>query len=310
MAKLRPGKKTSRRIPKTQPLTLEFGRKSSDTRSHLRPATMDFASLMSKQISKSSGSDTKKEPKSDASSTTTTTPTAGPKKFINRREAEAAREAAYRAEQAALESERAAKAAAKRRREEDAAEEAKVREEKRRRLAEESRLRREEKEAEEERARRKRLGLPELPPPGAAGAEGDGAEDEGDDDGADIPEEELIAKLREMGQPVALFGESHLAKLKRFRRLTGPVMDTTGPIATTLAAVEEKDMKVSDTVPKASDKAARKWLYRQLTSYFNMVLREWEIALAKEGNRDTSASKAAISAMLSSKETMKPVCSE
>lgn len=266
---------------------------------------------MAKQISKTTSNSNKKSPPTPKSPTASPSaaapsPAAGPKKFISRREAEAAREAAYLAEQSRLEAERAARAATKRRREDEAADEAKAREEKRRRLAEESRLRREQREAEEERARRKRLGLPELPPPGA-GEEGDGAGDEDDEDGGDVPEEELVEKLRGMGEPVALFGESHAARLRRFRRLTGPVMDTTGPIATTLVSVEEKDMKVPDTVPKVADKAGRKWLYRQLASYFNMVLREWEIALAKEGNRDTSAAKAAVNAMLSSKETMKPV---
>ncbi len=66
-------------------------------------------------------------------------------------------------------------------------------------------------------------------------------------------------------------------------------------------------MKVPGRLPPVEDKKARRYLFRQLTSYFNMVLREWEEALAKEGARDTYASKAAISAMVSSKETMRPL---
>ncbi|KAL1875750.1 hypothetical protein VTK73DRAFT_9811 [Phialemonium thermophilum] len=271
---------------------------------------MDFAALMSQQISKATAK-TSPPPQASSPSPTpepaATSTSANSTKYISRRELEEARRRAYLEEQRAIEAERAAKAAAKRKREEEAAQEAKAREEKRRRLAEESRRRREEKEAEEERARRRRLGLPELPPrsvsPGTS-KEGTPA----DDDGEDVPDDELVVKLREMGEPAILFGESHAARLRRFRKLTGQmVVYNAGPIPTTLAPVEEKDMKVSGTVPKPEDKAERKWLYRQLASYFNMVLREWEIALAKEGNRDTFAGKAAYNAMVSSKETMKPL---
>jgi pre-mRNA-splicing factor 18 len=78
---------------------------------------------------------------------------------------------------------------------------------------------------------------------------------------------------------------------------------TKGPIPTSLELVEEKDMKV-DTVPE--DKEGRKFLFRQLASYFTMVLTEWEEALVKE-KRDTFASKAAYNAMVQSKENMTPV---
>ncbi|KAI0543456.1 hypothetical protein F4679DRAFT_568674 [Xylaria curta] len=250
---------------------------------------MDFASLMSSEIAKAKPTD---------SSTT-----AKSKKYIRRSEAEAQREAAYLAEQAALEEKRAAKASEKRRREEEAAEEAQIREDRRRKLAEETRRRREEAAAEEERARRKRLGLPELP------AKEDSAED-GDEEGEeDIPDEELSSKLRDLGEPVILFGETHRARLKRYRRLTTVV--TSGPIPTTLQLVEEKDMKVSaDAVPQ--DKEGRRYLFRQLASYFTMVLREWESALAREQREQsqeetTFASKAAINAMVSSRANMVPL---
>ncbi|KAM3068721.1 hypothetical protein ACMFMG_010898 [Clarireedia jacksonii] len=234
---------------------------------------MDFASLMAKEISK------KVESTGDSS-----------KKYMKRSEIEAERQAKYLAEQRAIEAEREAKLAQKRKREDEEAEAARVREEKRRRLAEESRRQREEREAEEERKRRKRLGLPEL-------VKEDSQEVEEDD----IKDEELIQKLREMGHPAKLFGETHKQRLKRYRKL-GIVM-TTGPIPTTLQLVEEKDMKV-DTVPK--DEEGRKYLFRQLASYFTMVLTEWEQALEKE-KRDTFASKAAYNAMVQSKENMTPL---
>jgi hypothetical protein len=120
----------------------------------------------------------------------------------------------------------------------------------------------------------------------------------------DIEDAVLVGRLREMGEPARLFGEGHRQRLRRFRRL-GMVM-TRGPIPTTLELVEERDMKV-DKVPPVEDKEARKWLYRQLASYFTMVLREWEDALSREEKRDTFASKAAFGAMVQSKENMTPV---
>ncbi|KAL2188670.1 hypothetical protein L209DRAFT_751700 [Thermothelomyces heterothallicus CBS 203.75] len=276
---------------------------------------MDFASLMSQEISKAKGGS------GSGSGSGSSTGGGEQKKYISRREAEEARRAAYLAEQKRLEEERAAKAAAKRRREEEAAQEARAREEKRRRLAEEARLRREAKEAEEERARRRRLGLPEVPPvkQGEDGGEGDkkkaeegGDEDDLDGDGedaGDIAEEELVKKLRELGEPAILFGENHAARLMRYRKVSrgGALAAAAGPIATTLVPVEEKDMKVPDKVPPASDKKARRFLYRQLASYFNMVLREWEAALARENNADTFAGQAARNAMTSSKDSMRPL---
>jgi pre-mRNA-splicing factor 18 len=234
---------------------------------------MDFASLMSKEISKSKAS--ANEPS---------------KKYMKRSEIEAERQAKYLAEQRAIEAEREAKLAQKRKRDEEEADANRAREEKRRKLAEESRRRREEQEAEEERARRKRLGLPELV-----------KEESVEVDEDDINDDELFQKLRAMGEPVKLFGETHKQRLRRFRKL-GTVM-TKGPIPTSLELVEEKDMKV-ETVPK--DAEGKKFLFRQLASYFTMVLKEWEEALEKE-KRDTFASKSAYNAMVQSKENMTPV---
>lgn len=247
---------------------------------------MDFASLMSAQISKA------RQTTPPSSSSSTPQPE---KKYQKRSEIEAERRAAYVAQQLALEAEKEAKAAAKRKREDDEAEAAREREEKRRRLAEESRRKREEAEKAEERARRKRLGLPDLPEEGEKKDEDDKEED-------DIPDEELVEKLRGMGEPAKLFGESHKQRLSRYRKL-GIVMSA-GPIPTTLELVEEKDMKV-EKVPE--DAEGKKYLFRQLASYFTMVLREWEKALEKE-KRDTFASRAAYNAMVQSKENMTPVC--
>lgn len=255
---------------------------------------MDFASLMSAELAKASPKSTNNDDNNTSSSSS--------KKYIRRSEAEAQREAAYRAEQKALEEKRAAKAAEKRKREEEAVEEARAREEKRRKLEEETRRRREEQAAEEERLRRKRLGLPELPAQENSNGSREGSE--AADGEEDIPDEELVEKLRELGHPVTLFGETHRGRLRRYRKLTTVV--TSGPIPTTLRLVDEKDMKISDEIPQ--DKAGRAYLFRQLASYFTMVLREWEVALAREeGTRDTFAGKAAVNAMVSSRENMVPL---
>ncbi|KFA52770.1 hypothetical protein S40293_00913 [Stachybotrys chartarum IBT 40293] len=240
---------------------------------------MDFAALMGKELGKSS-----KSASTD-------------KKYLKRSEVEAQRKAAYEAEQRALEQDREARAAAKRKREEEAALDKAARDEKRRKLAEESRKRQEERDLEEERARRKRLGLPDLPD----GAQ-DAAQDDVEVDDEDIPDEELLGKLRALGEPVKLFGETHKSRLRRYRRLTTVV--TQGPIPTTLQLVEEKDMKVDEKVPK--DKSGRKWLFRQLASYFTLVLTEYQKAMDAEKS-DTTAGKQAYNAMVQTRENMKPL---
>ena len=243
---------------------------------------MDFAALMGKELSKS------KKPAADEGD--------NKKKFLKRSEVEAERQKAYLAEQAALEKERERKAAAKRKLEEDTAAEKEARDEKRRKLAEESRRRREDQEWEEEQAKRRRLGLPEQERPADTDEDADGAAA-----ADDVPDEELVAKLRELGHPAVLFGESHAARLRRYKKASTVLTD--GPIPTTLRLVEEKDMKV-DAVPEG--KEAREWLYRQLASYFTMVLSTYQRAMEQE-RRETTASKTAYSAMLQTIENMKPV---
>ncbi|KAG5981101.1 hypothetical protein E4U55_003315 [Claviceps digitariae] len=243
---------------------------------------MDFASLMSKQLSKA---------KAPSSSNTD-------KKYLKRVDLEEERVKAYIAEQKALEKEREARVEAKRKREEDLASELAAREEKRRRLAEESRKLREQKEEEEERARRKRLGLPDLVVK-KKGNDGDEGDREGGDD---IPEEELRKKLRELGHPAVMFGESHTARVRRYRKLT--TVMSKGPIPTTLELVQEQEMRLDGKVPK--DKDGRKWLFRQLASYFSMVLAAYERTMEEERN-DTSASKTAYNVMVQTRENMKPL---
>lgn len=245
---------------------------------------MDFASLMSKEIAKA-------KPES-----ATASPVAS-KKYVRRAEVETERQKAYLAEQQAVEEKRAAKAAEKRKRDDEAAEEERTRGEKRRKIEEDTRLRREEAAKEEERKRRKRLGLPELKEEDSADALADGEEDD------DMPDADLVEKLRTLGEPAVLFGESHRARLRRYRKLTTVV--SKGPIPTTLQLLDEKDMKVDGSMP--TDKEGRKYLFRQLASFFTMVLREWGQALAQEERRDTFESRAAMNAMVQSRDNMAPL---
>ncbi|KAI3120434.1 hypothetical protein CBS147330_8198 [Penicillium roqueforti] len=259
---------------------------------------MDFAALMSKEISKAKGSDSSKP---SAKDTAKSSPVPA-KKYMRRGDVEAARIQAYKEEQERLAREREERMANKRKLEDEEADRNREREEKKRRLAEESKTRREQEESAKERERRRRLGLPELPENTPA----DGDEEE------DIEEEELIAKLRELNAPIILFGEDYRARLRRYRRLVQRAAIpkkkvTDGPIPTTLEPVPGGQMIIPAKIPK--DQEGRLFLFRQLGSYFNMVLSEWELALAKRdvSVRESFQGKQAFNAMIQSRENMTPL---
>lgn len=264
---------------------------------------MDFAALMSKEISKAKGPENSK--KTDASKNEPAT-SGSTKKYLRRGEEEAARIAAYNEEQVQLQKEREDRQAKKRKLEEEEADKRRERDEKKQRLAQESKKRREEEEEAAERERRQRLGLPELPAKKDADDKtGGGAEEE------DIEEEDLLEKLRTMNEPAKLFGENHRARLGRYRRLVQRAATleklTDGPIPTTLEPVPGGQMIISATIPKEAD--GRQFLLRQLGSYFNMILSEWELALMKRdvAVRQSSQGKQAYNAMLQSRENLKPL---
>ncbi len=255
---------------------------------------MDFASLMSAQISKG------------GRAPTTTKAAESNTKYLKRAEIEAQRQQAYLDEQAAIQREREAKLSKKRKLEEEEATRNAERDEKRRRLAEDSKTRREEEDAKKERARRKRLGLPELLD--KTQEETEGSPSQGDRN--DIPDEELLPKLRALDEPAILFGETHLQRLRRYRTLTTIVStptQTTGPIPTTLTLVPEAEMKVPSTVPK--DPSDRLFLFRQLASYFTMILTEWTTALSARAPsiKQSHQGKTAHNAMLQSLTNMIPL---
>lgn len=256
---------------------------------------MDFAALMAKEISKAKGSDSN-TPKSDKES-----PAASTKKYLRRGEQESARVEAYNKEQQELAREREERISTKRKLEEEEAARNRERDEKKRRLAEESKAKREQEEATKERERRRKLGLPEL-----IENTPDGETEE------DIPEEELIQKLRDMQAPVRLFGEDYRGRLRRYRRLVRQAAIpkkkiTDGPIPTILEPVSGGQMIIPSQIPKDHDN--RLFLFRQLGSYFNMVLSEWELALAKRDItvRDSFQGKQAYNAMIQSRENMTPL---
>lgn len=255
---------------------------------------MDFAALMSKEISKSSSS-------SVATNESTKT-------YLRRADLEAQRQEAYLKDQQALQREREEKLRQKRKHEEEEGIRTQEREQKRIRLAEQSRIRREADEKEKERARRKRLGLPDLPSENQESTE-DRPTREG---GEDIHDEELFSLLRTLKEPITLFGETHKQRLRRYRRLTALELNSQpaqsdGPIPTTLVLVPEADMKVPLTVPRDQD--GRSFLFRQLASYFTMVLIEWELALSQRPKsvKESFQGKAAYNAMVQSRENMRPL---
>lgn len=254
---------------------------------------MDFAKLMSAQIKKGKES-------APASSSQD-------KKFLKRSEVEAQRQAAYQAQQEAADRARRDKLERKRKAEEEHAEREVERQEKRRRLAEESRRIREEEEDAEERRRRKRLGLPDLPP----------MKRDEDENSTPVPaeedldEEELVRKLRALNEPARVFGETHKQRLKRYQKRVGAdslaAIMTDGPIPTTLQLVPERDMKVDPKVPK--DNEGREFLFRQLASYFTMVLKEWEVTLSRRDLevKESYQGRQAYDAMIQARENMRPL---
>lgn len=265
---------------------------------------MDFAALMSKEISKSKG-DEKGDKKG------TEKGTEKDKKYVRRGDQEAARIAAYNEEQERQRQEREERLTQKRKLEDEEAERRRERETKKQKLADDSRKKREEDEANRERERRKKLGLPELPPQRTGSAEAT-PETEDQKEQEDIPDDELTRKFREFNEPVCLFGETHETRLRRCRRLIRRALAprpklSDGPIPTTLELVPEVQMKISPVIPKEPE--GRHFLVRQLASYFNMVLAEWEDALSRRESavKQSLPGRQAYNAMVQSRDNLRPL---
>ncbi|KAK4575046.1 hypothetical protein LTR86_000898 [Recurvomyces mirabilis] len=247
---------------------------------------MDFASLMKSQMSAAPPSNTSK-------------------KYLKRSEVEAQRQADYEQEREELERARIERLEKKRKRDDDEADRNAAREAKKKRLAEESSKRAQEEAHAEENVRRKRIGLPELElkPDDREGT----PLKEGEED---IADDELRCKLRDLEEPRVIFGETHVQRLRRYRKLIAKALAPTmskGPIPTTLQLVEEKDMKVPGNVP--ADAEARLLLHRQIASYFDMVLSEWQIALARRDQavKESFTGKQAHNSFLQARDNLTPL---
>lgn len=282
---------------------------------------MNFASLMSKEISKAKSSAQAQAQGQASGPADSTAEKTSDKQYVKRSELEAERLAAYNAEQEKLQQEREDRQDRKRKLDDEEAEQRRQREEKKRRLAEESKRRREEEAETKERERRRRLGLgpglsEQLPSGEADSKEGTPADLEEED----IETDELVSQFRERGEPVRLFGESDKGRQKRYRRLVQVQRESTpqqqqqkqkqrtdGPISTSLELLPESEMKVPPKLP--ADDEGRKYLFRQLASYFTMVLKEWQIALSRreDGVKQSLQGKQAYNAMVQSRENMKPL---
>ena len=246
---------------------------------------MDFKSLMKAQIGNSNPS-------------ATTKPEA-----VSRGVLEARREVEYRAAQATAERERTERATKKRKLGELEERRNKEREQKKQRIAEEAQAKREAEAREREQSRRRRLGLPELP-----NAEDFVAEESSHDPSfPDIPESVLAPKLRKLLKSEELPEESHKARLARYYALSE--QRDPQPIPTTLKPVPDAEMKVPDSVPLATDLNGRRLLYRQLGSYFNLVLSEWAISLSTRTQdvKESFAGKSVTNGYISAIDTMKPL---
>nr|POF03453.1 pre-mrna-splicing factor 18 [Quercus suber] len=249
---------------------------------------MDFASLMQSQIS------SRPNDAQDNSSSG--------KKYLKRSEIEAQRQADYQREQEALEVARLERLDKKRKRDDEEAARHAAREAKRKRLAEDSRRIAEEEAEATEAVRRKRLGLPPLEKKDTSAVIGKDEED--------VEDDVLKLNLRELGEPTVLFGETHVQRLRRWKKMTSQALAkplSNGPIPTTLELLKEKDMKVPSSLPK--DEEGKTYLRRQLASYFDMVLSEWQRALARRSTevKASFTGRQALNSHLSALENLRPL---
>ncbi|RPB20219.1 Prp18-domain-containing protein [Terfezia boudieri ATCC MYA-4762] len=241
---------------------------------------MDFASILSSEIKKR-----KTSPPPATSSV---------KKYLKRSDLESARQAEYHASQTRLEAERAEKAAQKRQLEQEEEARQEALREKKRRLAEESRRKREDEEAG-------RLGKSKK--------KGEGPRKDGDVDGdggkeeTPIPaEEEVLARLRKLKQPIRLFGETPLQRIKRLHKLERASSPRTKP---TQAPLTESEMQLT----LADITANPTKVYMQLLSWFRLVLIEWDLTLSSRplSVRQSYSGKAATNAYVQAQSYMGPL---
>jgi len=232
---------------------------------------MDFASILASEISKKR----KEIPTSSSSST----PDA-PKKYLKRGELEAQLKAEYLHQQHELTEQRAKRAEELSHEQEAAARRREEAREKQRQLAEERR-RREEKS-----------GASASPEKNADGGE------------PEITDDQAMAKLRELGEPARLFGESATGRVKRCRRIVAALVAAREDDAPA-ALLEEEEMQLDPTNVKNDPDL----VYRQLDAWFKLVMREWKKALDERpmSVKESYQGKKAADAMKQADEYMKPL---
>jgi len=276
---------------------------------------MDFASILSSEI---------KKRKTSPPPTSTSTSTA--KKYLKRSNLESARQAEYHASQTRLDAERAEKAAKKRQTEQEEEARQEALREKKRRLAEESRRKREDEEAA--RLGKSRKGEETL------GKDGGGKEETHIPVEEDIPEEEVRDRLRKLKQPIHLFGETPLQRIKRLNKLErggggggggeegeeeeeeegeeeekskspNPTRFSAPRTKPTQPPLTESEMQLVLTDITANPTK----VYTQLLSWFRLVLVEWNLTLSSRplSVRQSYSGKAATNAYVQAQSYMAPL---
>ncbi|KAK6353166.1 mRNA splicing protein prp18 [Orbilia brochopaga] len=253
-----------------------------------------FASILSAEMAKKkpttkpagATASEKSAPKDEATTTS---------KYLRRADIEKARQEQYRAEQARLEAERAERALKKRKAEEEAAAERERVLEKRQRLREEKQRAAQEAEA----ARR---------------AQETAAASTPDDDAKDslAPVEQMdeataIQKLRDLHEPITLFGETHAQRLRRIHKLTHGGSSSPGtPRRTPSPPPLSGGELLVDPKNVTSDPA---YVRRQLLGWFQLVISEWQIMLAGRDDelKESYQGKLATQAMTQAIENLQPL---
>lgn len=263
---------------------------------------MDFASILSSEIKKRK--------------TSPPPATSSAKKYLKRSDLESARQAEYHASQTRLEAERAEKAAQKRQLEQEEEARQEALREKKRRLAEESRRKREDEEAGRLGKSKKKGERPRKD----GDVDGDGGKEE-----TPIPaEEEVLARLRKLKQPIRLFGETPLQRIKRLHKLErgggegadgegeeeeeefpNPTRASSPRTKPTQAPLTESEMQLT----LADITANPTKVYMQLLSWFRLVLIEWDLTLSSRplSVRQSYSGKAATNAYVQAQSYMGPL---
>jgi len=259
-----------------------------------------FASILSSEIARKKGA-TKTD---NTASATSETP-----KYLKRADLEKQRQDEYLASQARLEAERAERAAKKRKAEDEASLAHERSLEKKRRIREEkdkAKQEAEEQEAEERKIKER------LAKANSGIADDTDANNESKPDIENMDEETLRARLRELSQPVRLFGESHLQRLKRFHNLLHPesLQNSNSTSHQSSRPASPPPLTGGQLLINPADVSKDPTLvYRQLLGWFNLVLSEWSKALSERSIeiKESYQGKQATGAMKQAVEYMEPL---